>query len=127
MSKLSICVGLFFASPLAFADTYVCLPDAAAVIQDDQNGMATASVVDIPWAKFIQSNEGGDWSVKMSGQNALVLENCASEYLCEHSFAWGGVFMRNPKDGTFEAIWMDSEKGSGKHRLFSARGRCTKF
>jgi hypothetical protein len=108
---------MFLALPFhALAATYLCIAEAAAGVRNWGADRIESYKLNPDRLKFTQTNEGGEWVVKLIGNNQ-VIQKCESEYLCEEGPM--GSFSREPS-GLFTVNitfgddgYMDSVVGKG--------------
>ena len=112
---------------LASADTYLCLADAVAGVSRGSDNSVVANVYDTSKAKFITSNESGQWLVKRHGTDYPLFGKCDEKGIhCENSGGFAGRFMRG-KDGTFDVIWIMGNKDGSQTTMLVGKGSCTKL
>ena len=125
MSKFAV---LFFAlvSFYAHAETYLCVAEAGAVVEDGgREGINAGLLAGVSNKKFIQTNDSGKWLVKELGRDSALFDKCSSQYLCESANGYAGVFMRPPSSGVFSVTFMT--RLNEINQLVVAKGRCTKL
>jgi hypothetical protein len=111
----------------AIAETYLCVPEAGAYVENGGPRGIAAAVVDQFSEKYVLSDESGRWLLKELGKDAPMFDSCVSAYTCENSGKWyAGRFARDPKDGVFTIHFM---RIVDDKRLLDvvAKGRCTKL
>lgn len=125
MSKVTLAVLMLLTPSAALADAYLCVPEAAAMVTNNDKGRIDAYAANIPWAKFVLSDESGALSLKMLGHDSALFDKCVSEFFCERSDGlWAGAFFRT-NDGLFGVVWED--RAGDVSRLISAKGKCSKL
>lgn len=107
----------------SFSETLLCVAEAGAVVEDGGERPATAGVADVSAQKFILTREDGELILKELGKSYVLFDKCTSEYFCERSEGYAGVFFRTEK-GTFSITWILSQK-NGRDQLIVAKGRCS--
>jgi len=108
---------------VALADTYLCVPEAGALVADGPKGIS-ASLADVATHKFVMTNERGAWVVKELGKDFAIFDHCESVYFCENSKGFAGAFWRQD-DGIFGVVW--TLKDGNVNNLVSAKGKCSKL
>ena len=114
----------------ALADTFLCVPDAGAMVRDAEAKRASAHIVDVSQEKFILTRENGNWGVKALGDKYSFLDHCliprdgGAPHLCQSSRGHSGIFFRND-DGRFSITWLTADDSFSMY--FAAKGRCSKI
>jgi hypothetical protein len=109
----------------SYAETYLCAAEAAAVVEDGGNRVATSSrLTDAASLKYIQTQERGKWVVKELGKEYLLFDLCRDAYVCESSLGYGGAFVRQDS-GAFSVTWF-AQNGE-RNMIVVAKGRCSKI
>jgi hypothetical protein len=110
---------------LALSDTFVCVPEKGSGVTTGGNKPIASALYDASTVKWIMTNERGDWRVKQLGEDVDTFDKCTSQFFCERSTGYAGVFMRDPDDGTFQVTWItvDGERKT----LLVAAGKCSKL
>ncbi len=124
MSKFAV---FFFAlvSFCAHAETYLCVAEAGALVEDGGREGISAALADVSNKKYIQTNDSGKWLVKELGRDSALFDTCSSQYFCERASGYAGVFMRAPSSGVFSVTFMT--RTNEINQLVVAKGRCTKL
>jgi hypothetical protein len=112
------------APTVVFADSYLCVPEAGAVVNDGGAGGVEAGLLNVTPHKWVLSNESGNWVVKKLGSDKPYFDRCQSEFFCDNANGFGGAFWRDT-NGSFGVVWMMLE-GKINH-LASAKGKCSKL
>jgi hypothetical protein len=108
-----------------WADSYLCVVDAAAVVEDTkEGGRITARLAKIERDKYVLTNTTGQWQVKILGAETAWLDKCVSPYLCEHSSGYAGTFMRDD-NGIFTVVFVTNT--GDRNQLVAAKGRCSRI
>ncbi|WP_143004209.1 hypothetical protein [Thiohalorhabdus denitrificans] len=121
---------IIFFPCITLADTFLCVAEAGAVVEDGDGAPAIASVADVSGKKYILTKDSGSWVVKEIGKEYVLFNQCTepyppgAPYFCDHSDGYGGVFIRNGR-GRF-SITLITKKG-GRDLLVAAKGRCSKI
>ena len=123
MQKLAALL-LALVSSSAYAETYLCVAEAGAVVEDSQ-GSITAGVVNVSQRKYLLTNEGGKWVVKELGMDAPFFDECPSPYFCERADGYAGTFFRSRSTGVFTIVWLTQNKGANE--IVVAKGKCSKL
>ena len=118
--------GFLIFSGLSYGDTYICVPEAGAGVQHGGSAGIQANLYDVSDSKFIQSNESGNWLVKMLGNDQPIFDKCSGENLCESSRGYAGVFIRENDTGIFSATWIIVHNEQSR-TMVVAKGRCSKL
>ena len=113
------------AAPEAMAKTYLCLPEVATALDQQENGTFSANVVDLSQFKFILTNESGRWLLKKSGTDGAIFDDCDTEYFCENSLGWAGAFYRLEGSKKFTIVF--SWQKEQVYSLITAGGSCTEL
>lgn len=108
---------------LTHAETLLCVAEAGAVVEDGGKDGIVAGLANVSQNKYIQTNESGNWVVKVLGENEPLFDKCKSQYFCERSEFYAGTFLRKPESGVFSIVWMTRKDGADK--LVVAKGRCS--
>lgn len=106
----------------AVGQTYLCVPEKGAVVESNPTGQIDAGLLDIEPVKFLLTGEKGNRAVKMLGNDFALFDACVSDYFCERSDSWAGVFIRS-ENGLFSVVWLS--KLDDVDQLVSAKGKCS--
>lgn len=118
---------MLFASANINATTYLCIPEAGAAVENTGTKNFQSHVYDVSNYKLIMSDESGKWQLKQHGSNQPQFDNCSSEYYCEDTRGFSGVFFRSD-DGQFTYVFHGGfESPPGRHKLISLKGLCSKI
>lgn len=117
------------ACPIAWADVYLCAPEASAVIEDRYGQDLKAQTVVLTNVKLVLSKIGGRWQVKRLGEDDPVFPRCYSEYVCDlGENLFGGFFLRSPRTPElFQAVWSNGGTTDRPAMLVSMKGKCTRL
>lgn len=121
---------LMFIPCISQADTFLCVAEAGAVVEDGDGIQASASVMDVSAMKYVLTQDGGRWVVKELGKEYILFNRCTepsppgAPYFCERSDGYAGTFIRIRK-GAFSITWMTQK--NGRDLLVAAKGRCSKI
>ncbi len=128
--KKHIAILLLVFSGSAFADAYLCIPQAAAGISYNYklNNNYQSSKFDENQIKFLQTNESGKWIVKLLEFDVTHFRFCETEYYCLRSEdSVGDYFIRTNKM-QFEAVISgvtNLQTGTADRILYM--GKCSKI
>lgn len=125
MTRIMVILMLGALPAAAWAESYLCVIDAAAVVEDSgANGRITATLAKVEHDKYVLTNSTGKWQVKMLGAETVWLDKCTSSYFCENSSGYAGTFMREDS-GVFSVVLVF--KDGGRNQLVAAKGRCSRI
>lgn len=120
-----VALAAFLLPCFSYAETYLCVAEAAAFVEDGGNRAATASLLkNASSMKYIQTQEQGKWVVKELGKNYILFDLCRDVYICESSLGYGGAFVRQDS-GVFSVTWF-SQNGE-RNMIVVAKGQCSKI
>ena len=117
-------------SPLsANAATYLCVVEAAAIVEDGGNRPATAGVAKLARDKYLLTRGDAGWRVRELGMDYDLFDKCSTNDLdppavCEKSgdsYAGTFVFFKDQRF-TFTGMMLTN----GRDQLIAAKGRCSK-
>lgn len=127
MKWIALAAALMAVSGASLAETVLCIPEAAATVKQQRGSIVGAGLETS--AKFILSNESGNWVVKHHPSGAVIFGNCRTEYFCDagEMFA-GGFFRERPDPGSqsrsvFTAFWITADNSSSYANV--AKGYCS--
>lgn len=103
------------------AESFLCIAEAGAVVEDGGNQSASAGIINTQNMRFLQIEEDGEWVVQRFGDSYSLFDQCATPYICESSDRYAGAFTRSD-DGRFSVTWF--AKNNGREQLVVAKGRC---
>lgn len=121
-------LGLF--PVLAWSQSYLCVPDAAAVVEDAPGRTATSEAFSSSDNKYVVTQAGGSWVVKTLGAEDVLFDSCAIgntgvPTLCElGNGRYSGTFLLLA-DGRFAVVRFTSRSGSDLSAMLVEKGRCT--
>ena len=128
--KKYIAILLLTFSGSAFAEAYLCIPEAAAGIRYNpkNDSYYKAVLFDPDQYKFIQSNSSGKWTVKTFELDATAYEYCETKFYCLRSKDNIGDYFIRFNANQFEALLSsitNLETGAANKILYM--GKCSKI
>lgn len=127
VSSMTKLIPLLFAltSICAHADTYLCVAEAGAVVEDGGDQIS-ATRVDVSSEKYILSNNTGKWTLRRMRDDFEIFDKCYSQYFCEREGGYAGAFLRiATSSNVFSITFMTRHHDI--NQLVAAKGRCTKL
>lgn len=111
---------------VSFAETYFCVAEAAAFVEDGADRPAISGQLNPETLKYVLTQENSQWVVKLLGEDTALFDKCTSGgYFCERSDDfYGGVFVRTA-DGLFANTWLSPGTGDDRERMNVAKGKCS--
>jgi hypothetical protein len=124
--KLYIGILLLAFSGSAFADAYLCIPEAAAGVSHNYKTYSdvTAKIYNTN-DKYVLTNSSGKWVLKRHGEDKVYFSNCLSEYHCNNGEYYGGSFLRSAEGGIFFIVTMTG--GENESVVAVSKGYCSKI
>ncbi len=112
----------------ASADTFLCIPEAAAAVKQ-QAGSFQGAALDTN-SKFIFTNETGKWVVKHHPSGGVIFGHCDTEFFCDAGEMFAGSFFREPTDpltnrSVFTVFWITVDNSSSYANV--AKGYCSRI
>lgn len=124
--RLMAALFMVLAPAPCLADTYLCIPDAGAVVLSGVKSGIRSMVVEeksLLNYKLLLSNASGRYTVSMHGETADFLNRCFSTHFCEsEDDNYRGHFIRD-KNNIFTASWMTRDGDDDVSIV--VKGRCT--
>lgn len=114
-----------FVTPLSFAESYLCLAEAAAGVEGKERGEFVANVYNID-TKWLHAETDGKWSVSQLGDDFVYFDYCSDAggvQVCYRSNGWAGFFTR--MNNTFEAGILSTTKDTNVSTLVVMKGVCS--
>lgn len=131
MPKNSICwsylawiMPLIAVPSLASADTFVCIPEAAATVSNQGPREFKGSEALVTDDKYVHTNESGTWVVKILGEDDVYLE-CESKGQCGNDLAFG-IFERTGA-GWFQYVFALYNPDTLQTIVMVEKGPCSKL
>lgn len=109
-----------------YATSYLCIPEAAAAVKQDSQGFSSGAS-DASQKKFILSNASGSWQVRSHMDNMILFDSCETEFFCENSAGFAGVFWRERQNNAFTAVWLSGPPDGATRYVSVGKGRCSEI
>jgi len=125
-----IAILLLAFSGTVFAESYLCIPEAAAGISYNYKQLNNyqSHKFNEDQYKFLQTNESGKWIVKIYELGVAHYQNCESEYYCTPSEDTAGDFFLRGKDNQFQALFSAvTNLDTGSANMVLYLGTCSKI
>jgi len=123
MKNIGFIAIIFFIPLIVNAETYLCISEAGAVVEDGANKKIDSGLSNVSNSKYILTNESGKWLLKKHG-GGLIFSECKSSSFCESSKGFSGIFFKSEKN-IFSRVWLTVL--NGRNQLITEKGYCSKI